>query len=197
MLLSILIPTVKGREIQLDRLIEYLLKQKSDEVEIIVLKDNKEMTIGEKRNKLYQMANGEYSIQIDDDDLVAPDFITKVLTALETKPDCVCYFEKVIYNGITKVSCHSNDFADWGENYKEGDNFYHYIRTPFFKDVIKTDICKAVPVQHIRYAEDIQWARDLKKSGLIKTEVFINDYLYYYSYTNQTESQMRERYGIK
>lgn len=205
-ILSILIPTVEGREWEFERLTTELFRQTSHDlpymqdvtIQLAKLKDNKEITIGAKRQKLYEMATGEYSVQIDDDDNIAPDYIERVLKALSSKPDCVCYFEHVNYNGSTLVSCHSNDFADWGENFTDRQGqFYNYIRTPFFKDVIKTDICRQIPVPNIRYAEDIQWARALKKSGLIKSEVFINDFMYFYSYTNQTEAQMKERYGIK
>lgn len=200
-LLSILIPTVEGREWEFERLLNEITKQCIDlngEVQIMFLKDDKKITIGEKRQRLYELSIGEYSVQIDDDDMIAPDYIEKVLNAVKSNPDCVCYFEHVNFSGQTKVSCHSNDFADWGENFtdKQG-QFYNYIRTPFFKDVIKTDICRQIPVPNIRYAEDIEWARALKKSGLIRTEVFINEFMYFYSYTNQTEAQMRERYGIK
>lgn len=202
-LLSILIPTVVGREAHLDRLLNEIAKQATalslnGEVKAIFLKDDKSVTIGAKRQQLYSMSEGKYSTQIDDDDMIAPDYLKKVLKAIESHPDCVCYFEHVNFMGQTKVSCHSNDFDDWGERYHDGDQYYDYIRTPYFKDVIKTDICKQIPVPDIRYAEDIEWSRRLKKSGLIKTEVFINDYMYFYEYRgHMTQQQMKERYGIK
>ena len=195
-ILTVAVPTTPDREREFNHLHNYLLKQMDDRCEFIFELDNKEMSIGEKRQKLINRAQGEYIFQCDSDDMVSVDFIPKVLAALETKPDCVCYFEKIIYNGMAKISCHSNDFADWGENYKEGDNFYHYIRTPFFKDVIKTDICRAVPVPYIRYGEDIKWSRDLKKSGLIKTEEFIPEIMYYYHSPVLTLHEHNKRYGL-
>lgn len=202
-LLSILIPTIFGREEQYNKLKAFVQMQADkypNLVEIIPLKDDKKISIGAKRQMLYDMAQGEYSIQVDDDDWLDQHFVPKILMSIQngTNPDCICYFEHINFMGQTKVSCHSNDFADWGENYRDENNqYYDYIRTPFFKDVIRTSICKQIPVKDMRYAEDITWSRDLKKSGLIKNEVFINEFMYFYSYTNQTEAQMRERYGIK
>ena len=71
MILSILIPTVIGRERPLELLTNRIYSQIGDlkaesKVEVIVMKDNKEISIGEKRNQLYAAASGEYSVQIDD-----------------------------------------------------------------------------------------------------------------------------------
>ena len=44
-------------------------------VEVIVICDNKEISIGEKRNRLYTAASGEFSVQIDDDDDVAGNYV--------------------------------------------------------------------------------------------------------------------------
>jgi len=80
MKLSILIPTIVGRENLLDELLlslrrQYTMKQhrkiKSpdggmvsfiyflDGLEIIYCRDNKEMPVGEKRNKLIEVAKGD------------------------------------------------------------------------------------------------------------------------------------------
>lgn len=193
-ILSILVPTIAGRERQFNGLVAELERQIGDlPVEIVSLCDNKEMSIGEKRQQLYDAAQGKYSVQIDDDDSISPDYVQTVLKYLATEPDCVCYLERVIENGHERIACHSNRFSDWGAHV-EG---YHYVRTPFFKDIIRTEICKAIPVPNVRFGEDHIWARHLKASGLIRHETFIDKILYFYTTNSMTVTQHKERYGIK
>lgn len=66
--LSILIPTVPRRKAHLERLLATLEPQLTDEVELLVLMDNKKSLIGSKRQKMIDISQGEYIVFIDDDD---------------------------------------------------------------------------------------------------------------------------------
>ena len=71
-LLSILIPTTPERQVEFDRLLDRLeILSAGYSVKIISDDTGKQMTIGEKRERLYKAANGLYSWQIDDDDDIA------------------------------------------------------------------------------------------------------------------------------
>ena len=94
--LSILICTIIERKNLLNRLLNILNKQKTDDVEVLVESDNKQISIGEKRNKLLNKAVGDYVAFIDDDDLVSDDYVKKVLQAIESKPDC-CGMEGLVF----------------------------------------------------------------------------------------------------
>lgn len=192
--LTICIPTVIGRERQFNALVAEIERQAQGyAVDILSCCDSKEMTIGAKRELMYKEAQGEYCLMIDDDDEIVSDFIPVIFKYLQDRPDCVTYLERVIENGIERISCHSNRFKEWA-SHVEG---YHYVRTPYFKDVIKTEICKAIPVPDVRYGEDHKWSDALKASGLIKTEAHIPRIMYYYTMNNLTVKQHKERYGIK
>lgn len=213
-ILSILIPTVYGREQELQRLLSVLSKQLTPgnyctsrtgyyeyavsysrifPVEVIYLKDNKQVTVGEKREKLYQMADGVYSWQIDDDDSIAEDAISKILFAAEKEPDCITFLERCLMNGRELFGRHSLDYPDWeGEGNSTLYDGFHFHRTPYFKSVIKTAIVKQVPVPHMRYGEDHQWARLLKP--YLKNESHIPEYLYHYIH-HSTPEEFAERYG--
>lgn len=196
-LLSILIPTVVGREADLDRLVRCILKDDSDIFynygEILTHVDNKEMTIGEKRERLYQRAKGRYSWQIDDDDSIANNAIELILEAIKQEPDCITFQEKCIIDGMEFKSNHSHEYADWdGDGQKIFSDGFHFHRTPFFKSIIKTSIAQSVPIQHIRFSEDHYWARDLKSH--LHSEVHIPENLYIYQHQS---SDFNERYGIK
>lgn len=209
-LLSILIPTVVGRENELSKLLGLLskyapldvksnLKKNNfdytgtkydlEDVEIIVVKDNKQNTIGAKREYMYSLANGLYSQMTDDDDELAPNAIELILNAIKSNPEipCITFREKCMMNGVYKSSNHSIRYSQWMDN-QDG---FDYVRSPFYKDVIRTDIAKSVPFPHIRYNEDEQWSKALKP--FLTDEIHINEELYHYIYN---ETNHNERYGL-
>jgi len=188
-LLSILIPTVVGREKECARLVERIMANTHSSVEITIEKDNKEITIGEKREKLYKQSNGLFSWQIDDDDDIAPNAIELILEAIKSNPDvdCITFEEYVEIDGVVQRSNHSLKYDDWADR-QDG---YDYIRTPFMKDVIKTEIARSVPVPHIRFGEDHEWSKRLKP--FLKTEIHINQQLYRYIYKSKPNE---DRYGL-
>lgn len=200
-LLSILIPTVVGRESELKRLLTNIhtqagkyydprtVKKGEQLVEVREYCDNKEITIGEKREELYKCAHGLYSWQIDDDDDIAPNAIELILEAIRSSPDvdCITFEEHIDIDGKIQRSNHSLKYADWAN----GTDGFDYVRTPFMKSVIKTEIAKSVPIPHIRFGEDHQWAQALKPH--LKTEIHIDEQIYKYIHRS---SDFNERYGI-
>jgi|HubBroStandDraft_2_1064218.scaffolds.fasta_scaffold00002_17 hypothetical protein len=193
MQLSILIPTVLERRKQFDDLVAFIrniidLEGLHEEVEILSICDDKEMTIGEKREALYQGAKGEYAWQIDDDDCINAQALRLILEAMEQKPDCITFYEACIIDGKEFRSNFSLTYPDWGEHIDGWD----FVRTPFFKTPIKTEICRMVPIPHVRFGEDHLFARAIKP--LLKTQVHIPKVLYYYIHNS---SPHNERYGIK
>lgn len=199
MLLSILIPTIAGREHLLNALIDNLSIQiieceASSIVEVAYLPDDKEMTIGAKRQELLNSCKSEYFVMIDDDDSVSSCYIEAVLLALEDRPDCVTYLEAVRTGNKEVIASHRAIYAGWDNN-KHG---YAYIRTPYYKDVIKTEIAKKIGFEDIRYGEDHDFSIRLKKSGLIKTEVHLPQIMYIYNAPSSLNGrQHKERYGIR
>lgn len=195
-LLSVLIPTVVGRESQLEALLTELYRQRvaldfPNVVSFHIEKDNKEMTIGEKRERLYQKAAGLYSVQWDDDDGISNNGLRLIFEAIKQEPDCITFQEHCMINGVHYNSNHSLDYGDWeGDGQKVLWDGFHYHRTPFMKSVIKTEIAKSVPIPHIRFSEDHQWSQALMPH--LKTEVHIPEDIYLYQHTS---SNFNERYG--
>jgi len=221
-LLSILIPTVVGREEEYSKLVSSFFPfiratQKHGiytkehyrwylecgdnidlekttilpcNIEFISLSDNKDVTIGEKREELYKLANGIFSWQIDDDDSIAPNAIELILNAIRSNPEvsCITFREKCTMNGEYKSSNHSLKYSQWMDN-SDG---YDYVRSPFYKDVIRTDIAKSVPFHRVRYNEDELFAKDIYP--LLTSEIHIDEELYYYIY--EPKESHNERYGI-
>jgi len=96
--LSVLIPSIPERQNQLNLLLKRLEGQINklpvkDEVEIIVLMDNKQITIGEKRERLKNMAQGKYFCLLDDDDNIDEAYIEELHNACKNEDVDVIYFD--------------------------------------------------------------------------------------------------------
>lgn len=192
MTLSILIATVIGRERSLEKLMNTLTPQLSCDVEVLQLKDNKEISVGSKRQQLLQMASGNYVAFIDDDDNVSPHYVERILSALESKPDCVGFKVLCSTNGLHhRTACASLKYKEWRNNF----DGYDYVRSPYHKTPIKHEYALSIGFKDMRFGEDHDFSKRLAASGLLKTEVFIDEYLYYYQYSTKEKHNLK--YGIK
>jgi hypothetical protein len=194
LLLSILIPTVKDRAHSFHKLKQYIYRQMVDHeltetVEILFLQDSKELSIGEKRSKLYRMAHGVYSWQIDDDDWLHPLALPYVVDELKGEDcDCVGFKELCIFDGKrVESSAFSLKYPGWLDNH---DGFNH-VRTPFFKTPIKTRLCLQAPIPPIRFGEDHAFAKNIYP--LLERENYIDEFIYHYRHNSTPHN---ERYGI-
>lgn len=199
-LLSILIPTIDGRETAVRRLMGALVEQlrKDGYMSLVDLQydqDNKEVSIGKKRDRMYKAALGKYSWQIDDDDWFNPKIFRKAFPELLKHPDtdCVGFQEECSFDnkGKKQLACHSNIFSHWDSNV----NGYDHVRTIFYKDIIRTEIAQTIGLADLRYGEDSEFSKRLKASGLLKKEFFINEIMYYYHCNTKIPHNLK--YGIK
>lgn len=100
--LSILTPTIPGRERQVEKLAAKIAQQTADcagEVEHLILCDNRARTIGAKRQALLDIARGTYVAFVDDDDDISGDYVDWLLAAAATHADVLTFRQRVIYNG--------------------------------------------------------------------------------------------------
>jgi hypothetical protein len=189
--LSICIPTVVGREKQFSTLKQFIENQclpYKDEIEIVSIKDNKEISIGEKRKQMYDLCKGLYAWQIDDDDMIAINAIDLIMNVVDKGKDCITFQELCIFEDREEKSNFSLRYKEWRDNF---DGFNH-VRTPFCKTPIKTEICQKVGVKDMRYGEDHQFAKDIYSH--LKSEAYINKIIYIYRYKFE---ESNKKYGIK
>jgi glycosyltransferase involved in cell wall biosynthesis len=195
--LTICVPTVIGREEVCNKLLDEINKQIAEnklekEIEVILDKDNKEVSIGAKRQRMYSAAKGIFAVQLDDDDWIAPDYIKLCYEGTLKDVDCIGYHEFCTFDGIKpKLSDFSIKYPAWKE-YNYPLNGFSHVRTPFCKSPIKTDICKKVGVKDMRFGEDHDFA--IRVYPLLKKEHYINKAMYFYRYKTE---EHKKKYGIK
>lgn len=180
MILSILICTIPKRKDLLDRLFTELrsqILQSGKEVEVLI--DGKTGTIGAKRQRLLENAQGEYVAFIDDDDMVSSDYLSSILFALESKPDVVGFMGWITTNGRNKTNFKISKDCGYTKTGKGYERFNNHLSP------VKREIALQIGYKDISFGEDYDYALRLTNSGLIKTERFIAKALYYYQYVTQ------------
>lgn len=188
MKLSILICTIPSREDSCLKLMDELYRQIEDlnvydKVEILSW-DEKEVSIGEKRNELLTTATGEYVCFIDDDDTVSKDYVSKILQALTYNPDCCSLIGVLTTDGNNpEIFEHSIIY----NQYKTNDHYsaVKYERYPNHLNVIRASIAKRFKFPETNFGEDTDWATQIHKSGLLKTEMTIPGVIYHYQYISK------------
>ena len=196
---SILICTLENRANFLTRLLDALVPQlgssvqggsgnykviTSENVQICILSDNKQMSVGEKRNKLIEASDGDYVSFIDDDDMVSPEYVQSVLRALKQQPDVVTFWAFRYHNG------NKDRRVDYDIKYQQDLNPpQKYERLPNHLCVWKKSL--TLPYKEISYGEDADWAQRMKGRAL--TQVKIDKILYHY-YFNQLTTETQKQF---
>lgn len=172
--LSILICSLESREDSRNRLLESLRRQDLSKVEVLVEVDKGSTTIGAKRNLLLRRSAGKYICFVDDDDMVTADYVSKILEAVVTGPDC-CGMEGMLISedrGTAKRFIHTLQCTKWYE--KDG----VYYRCPNHLSPIKRELALSVGFPEKNVSEDFDYS--MKLVGKIKTEVMISGTIYIY-----------------
>ena len=196
MKLSILICSLENRKSMLEKLLAVLESQKTEDVEILINIDNKEKTVGRKRNELLLSAKGDYIAFVDDDDLVSNNYVSKILEAIKESPDCVGIEGTFFIEGDPKIRnlFHSLKYKQWSS---DKTNYYRY---PNHLNPVKRTIALQVGFKDINAGEDGDYSDKLLP--FLKVEKYICEPIYYYYYsptgseTNIRKNGLRYRNAI-
>ena len=185
--LSILILTLPTRIDSYSNLIRTLNQQVIennllDKVQILSLCDTKEISVGEKRNILLNQSSGRYVCFIDDDDLIATDYLIKIISAISSNADVVTFCGDYVENGQTTPFSISTVHRG---NYNHPNLFY---RLPNHLCPVKREIAVSCLFTDKNYGEDSDYAERINQH--IKNEFHIQDKLYFYMY-DSTNSQTK------
>lgn len=186
---QILIPSIESRAIQLAELKKELYRQiiaadRLGQVDVFTLVDNGSMLIGEKRNKLLEIASADYVSFFDDDDSPSSCYIKKNLEGIALGVDCNSLMGVITWDGENpELFEHSIKYKE----YKTAGPMsgVKYERFPNHLNVVKSSIAKQFKFPLLNHGEDTEWATQVFESGLIKTEHPIQDIIYHYKFNTK------------
>lgn len=180
MKLSILTPTIPGREHQSQALSAKLTAQIGHlPVEHLILSDNRRRTIGAKRQALLDVARGEYVAFVDDDDDVEPAYVETLLAGIETGVDVVTFRQRAIYNGLesTVVFEHGQPDGPFNPGGQTPRGAWHVCAW-------KRALVKRCLFGESNYGEDLDWCRQARQ--MAKTTVHLPVILHTYRHDAST-----------
>lgn len=187
--LSVLIATVESRVELFDKLYDHLLNVAPDNVEILSLRDNKEISIGAKRQRLLEMAKGDYVVFIDDDDWVPDHYFAEIVKAIGYEKDSIGFLINCSINGVPRSAIASFRYKTW----ESGVDGYDYVRSIYHKTPVRRDLALQAGFRDMRFGEDADYAKRLMP--LVQNEYFINRTMYHYRYSSK--EQFNQKYGIR
>lgn len=146
-------------------------------IEVLVIADDGDLSIGAKRQLLLDTANGEYVAFVDDDDRVSDDYIKSILAAMESKPDVVGMKGMYYENGeARKPFIHSMGVMTWYETEAA------YWRCPNHLNPVKRTIARSVGFKDRNHGEDKEYSERLR--ARLTTEVMVEPIIYHYLHSS-------------
>jgi glycosyltransferase involved in cell wall biosynthesis len=146
---------------------------------------NPELTFGAKRNAVLRAAKGEYVVTADDDDRLHPRFLELVLAAIEQKPDVIGY--KVACYGYAQTNGEFDpsimepaDVSIKYDGWYNNRNGFKYVRCPHHIVPVRAEHVRAIGFKPMHHGEDHEYSIRMRDSGRLKTEVYIDEFMYVY-----------------
>lgn len=170
---TIAILTVPQRAGEYNRLLDCLWPQVCDPtLDIEIMTCNMPGTISEKRQWCLDTAQGEYFNFIDDDDLVADDYVETIYPLLDGV-DYIGFQLQLYWDGCPmRPTFHSLRYDRW---FEDGMGYYRNVS---HLNPIRTEIARKGRFEG-GFAEDRRWAEQVDP----KTEHYIDKVMYHYLYS--------------
>lgn len=182
---TIAIISVTERRQDLTRIKGILDYQIGDKDDIEVLVDLGTGDVGKKRQRCLEEANGEYICFVDDDDLVAHDYIESIYPLLDGKVDYIGFQLQHYQDGEkSKPTYHSLEYEKWSE---DDNGFYRNVShlNPIRRELALQGRFEGA------YAEDKTWAEQVHP----KTQHYIDRPMYFYFFAPQYSLTIGDQNG--
>jgi hypothetical protein len=181
---DMLLPTIPHRHAQLLPLLAELDRQWQPGFGMLLMRDNLQRS-GDasygKWNDLLALSQADYVSWAGDDDWVAPDFIPKIMTALESKPDYVGFQVRYTESGQVRVAVeHSLRYGCWASSADM------LMRDIVHHNPIRRELAQLATWSVTHQSADVTWANDLRATGRVRTEAWIGEQMYHYRQSNNT-----------
>jgi hypothetical protein len=164
---SVLIPTIPGREEKLRRLIASVQEKVARicpelRLEVCVAFDNREMSIGMKRQQLLTQAKGKYLSFIDDDDEITDAYVEDLkacfhggYSVMRLRGQITPYtFTHSLENTLTTTMARDEVF----------------LRPPNHLNPMMADVAKLIQFKDAIRGEDLEWTIRMSKTGFLTSE---------------------------
>jgi hypothetical protein len=176
---SILIPTLVERMPTFDRLMESI-KEKHNricpdlKIEYCIARDNREMSIGKKRQGLLQGAKGKYLSFVDDDDDLTDAYFEDALACIQGEFQvCRLRGRMAQYTFTHSIENTLNSPMARGEV---------FLRPPNHLNIMYSDVAKLIPFGDAVRGEDLDWTISLAKLEFFDKEYRSDESRIHYIY---------------
>lgn len=190
---DILVAALYCRAGLLNRLLSELGRQMVPGMGVHVFLDNREYDISYKRKLLVESSEADYVCFIDDDDWIRHDYVAWIMPALRESPDYVGF--RVDYtedNKRQRPAYHSLKHGHWFDT-KHG-----LYRDLSHLNPIRRELALRgdwTGTYHNGSGEDIGWAESLRKLDIVKSEIFLDQELYWYRHDRSNNFDWCVQYG--
>ena len=184
---DLLLPTMPHRHDQMCELLAEIHRQWQPGLGVLVYRDNMRRPGNASYGKwqdLQEMSQAEYTSFISDDDWIAPDFVFRIMEALQDRPDYVGFPVRYTFDGklMTPVE-HSLRHDGWHDSPSLlSRDIVHY-------NPIRRDLALLATWQADHFGADRTWAAELRATGKVETEAWIPGQMYYYRETSNSWSR--------
>lgn len=179
MKLSILIPSIPERFNKSKRLIHKLESIfEGRDVEILMLCDNKKMSIGAKRNKLKDICAGDYFAFCDDDDMVNDKYV-RLVEATENGSDVITFKQRAVIDYVESV-------IDFDLTHEENEDWIPQTtikRQPFHVCAWRRELFQNILFSNSNYGEDWDFCKEALK--IAKTQTKIDEVIHIYNFNSE------------
>jgi hypothetical protein len=130
---------------------------------------------------LEEMSQADYTSFIADDDWVAPDFVAKIMFALQSRPDYVGFAVRYTVDGERAMPV-ENSLRHTGWHNDPA----LLTRDIDIHDPIRRDLALLATWRTDIWTADRDWAAQLRATGKVRTEAWIDEEMYWYQETSQS-----------
>lgn len=180
-ILTICIPTIPARWEYCHRLLRTLLPQiRGEPVQVLVDCDDRDVSVGVKRNRMLQAATGQYVCFIDDDDMISSVYVERIVNALYNTSGVPDYVTFNVLRSIDDIRP-----AAWAP------------RMPNHLTPVRTVLARIAGFPDRDYGEDNDYAERLAGLNLLAGP-HINEVLYTYLFRSaRVDEETRAPFDAK
>lgn len=176
---SVLIPTIPGREASLQALLASIRERVARicpdlRVEYCIKFDNRELSVGLKRQQLLQGARGKYMAFVDDDDSITDAYIEDLVATIHGS------YPVMRLRGQIGPYTFTHSLANKLSGPMASGTVF--LRPPNHLNPMLTDVAKLIPFKDATRGEDLDWTIRLARAGFLTHEYESNSDRIHYIY---------------